>query len=54
MTVGEIREQLSQFPSDMELLITDGFNCRCYRGDYEISEFEGCVDIGIGGTEEVE
>ena len=39
---------------DVEVLITDGHNAACYRGDYEIIEWlddDGtlCVDIGIGG-----
>lgn len=39
---------------DVEVLITDGFNTACYRGDYEVATFvdlDGYVfaDIGIGG-----
>lgn len=39
---------------DVEVLITDGFQANCYRGDYEIIEWSDddgkmCVDIGIGG-----
>lgn len=39
---------------DVEVLITDGHNAACYRGDYEIIEWQEddgsmTVDIGIGG-----
>lgn len=39
---------------DVEVLVTDGHNAACYRGNYEIIEWtedDGtlCVDIGIGG-----
>lgn len=42
---------------DVEVLITDGFECNCYRGDYEIIEWQEddgsmTVDIGIGGCKE--
>jgi hypothetical protein len=41
---------------DVEVLVTDGFDARCYRGDYEIIAFDAAfegdgflIDIGIGG-----
>lgn len=42
---------------DVEVLITDGFNSRCYRGDYAVESWvdddgKMTVDIGIGGCEE--
>ena len=40
---------LSTYNGDMDLLITDGYDCRCYEGNYSVVEFEGAVDIGIGG-----
>lgn len=52
MNVEQLIEKLSQFPKDMRVTITDGHNCLCYDGDYSVEEFEGAVDIGIGGTEE--
>lgn len=52
MNVKQLIEQLSQFPEDMRVTVTDGYNCKCYNGEYSIKEFEGTVDIGIGGTEE--
>lgn len=35
----------------MEVVISDGYDLRFYKGDWEIKEFEGQVDIGVGGTE---
>lgn len=52
MKVGEMIKKLQEFPEDMEVIITDGFQARFYSGDYYIGEFEGAVDIGIGGCEE--
>ena len=48
-----LRDQLG----DVEVLVTDGFDARCYRGDYEIIKWQEddgqwCVDIGIGGCRE--
>lgn len=48
---------------DVEVIITDGFECRAYRGnkllDFEIVKYEdrpNCyfIDIGIGGYLEVD
>jgi hypothetical protein len=36
----------------MEVVITDGYNCKSYTGDFDIQEFEGTVDIGIGGLDD--
>lgn len=38
----------------VEVLITDGFQANCYRGQYEIIAWDEdngqmCIDIGIGG-----
>jgi hypothetical protein len=52
MTVDALIKKLSAYPGDMEVTITDGYDCRCYQGDYTVEEFEGSVDIGIGGTEQ--
>lgn len=42
---------------DIEVLISDGYKCNCYRGDYDIVKWKDdnnhiYVDIGIGGCEE--
>lgn len=47
-------QELEAEVGDAEVLITDGHNAACYRGDYEIvtwREDDGtlAVDIGIGG-----
>ena len=52
MKVRELIELLRMYPGDMEVLITDGFYGVFYRGEYEVKEFEGSVDIGIGGCRE--
>lgn len=49
MTNKKFIEALSKFPEDMEVVITDGWEARCYYGDFELKEFEGTIDIGIGG-----
>lgn len=50
MTVEELIKALSQFPKNMEVIVTDGYDARYYQGSWLIQEFEGTVDIGIGGT----
>jgi hypothetical protein len=49
--------ELQHMVGDVELLITDGFNCNCYQGDYEVTAFfdgvETFVDIGVGGLDEI-
>ena len=52
MKVRELIELLRMYPGDMEVLITDGFYGVFYRGEYEVKEFDGCVDIGVGGCRE--
>ena len=54
MTVIEMIEALSKFDRDAEVLITDGYKGYFYKGDFLLTEFEGCVDIGIGGCSEEE
>jgi hypothetical protein len=44
--------QLSKFPPGTKVTITDGYRCNCYAGEFEIKEFEGTVDIGVGGMDE--
>jgi hypothetical protein len=49
--------ELQHMVGDVELLITDGFNCNCYQGDYEVTAFfdggETFVDSGVGGLDEI-
>ncbi len=57
MTVEQLIQRLQEFPGYLEVLITDGFNEHCYRGEYEVEKYvddsgESFVDIGIGGLEE--
>lgn len=56
MTVAEIIAALQVFPMDAEVLITDGYGAKCYRGGYEIIPYLDndvlFVDIGIGGCNE--
>ncbi len=46
----KLRDQLG----NVEVLITDGYDARGYRGNYFIGQFERKIDIGIGGCEELE
>ena len=50
MNVKQLRDALDTFPDEMEVVVFDGHECTAYRGDWEIKEFDGTVDIGIGGT----
>lgn len=60
MKISEMVERLQALQEqngDLELLITDGFNAECYRGDYEVCLFMDIdnkiyADIGIGGCKE--
>ena len=54
MTVQELLTVLQEFDPELEVTITDGFECRHYRGAFELKLFEDIpgkyvVDIGIGG-----
>lgn len=54
MTVQELITALQEFDPELEVTITDGFDCRHYRGAFELKLFEDIpgkyvVDIGIGG-----
>jgi hypothetical protein len=59
MTVSEMIAKLSimqEKHGDLELLIVDGFNAVCYRGDYKVGFFSDendvkSIDIGIGGLD---
>ena len=61
MRITEMIARLERYQAelgDVEVLITDGFNSECYRGDYAIEPWweddlgQWCVDIGIGGCRE--
>lgn len=60
MRITEMIERLTALRTelgDVEVLVTDGFNAECYRGDYEIIKWQEddgtmTVDIGIGGCRE--
>ena len=54
MTVQELLTVLQEFDPELEVTITDGFECRHYRGAFGLKLFEDLpgkyvVDIGIGG-----
>lgn len=51
MNVKQLRDALAAFPGEMEVVLFDGYRYIAYRGDWEVKEFEGTVDIGIGGTD---
>ena len=60
MRITEMIERLTALRTelgDVEVLVTDGFNAECYRGNYEIIKWQDddgtmTVDIGIGGCRE--
>lgn len=54
MINAELIAELSKYPAEMEVTISDGYKCVSYKGSYSVQEFEGMVDIGIGGTDWVE
>lgn len=48
---------LEDYNDDTEIIITDGFNCRCYRGNFQLQEWKTedgnlAIDIGVGGNSE--
>lgn len=53
----KLQEVQQQLETDADVLITDGYRCNFYNGDYVISIITDCktiqvVDIGIGGCDE--
>lgn len=57
MTVQELITELSKYDPNTEVLITDGMNAYCYKGQYKINTYTDLdnktyVDIGIGGCME--
>lgn len=56
MKVRDMIEKLQGYDPELEVTITDGFECRSFRGDFEFSLYEideniKELDIGIGGLE---
>lgn len=62
MKITEMIERLSDLYKelgDVEVLVSDGFNCEFYRGNYDICKWKEddgtmAVDIGVGGCQETE
>lgn len=66
MTVKELIEALQELqtmhklPDNTEVLITDGWDCKGYRGNFVVQRYippsrkTQFVDIGIGGCQYVE
>ena len=52
MTNREFIQQLQEFSPDLEIVITDWYECKCYHTNgISITIFENQIDIGIGGYE---
>jgi hypothetical protein len=52
--INELQNLYENIGEDVEVLITDGFDARCYQGDFVVQAFEDIdsktyADIGIGG-----
>lgn len=50
-------QALMEQEGNVEVLVTDGYECGCYRGDFAVEVFEDVdgsryVDIGVGGLKE--
>ena len=60
MLLNDMIEKLTKLQKEfgnVPVLITDGYNFNCYRGEYEICSWLDndkniCVDIGVGGCKE--
>lgn len=58
MKVSELIHKLELYRNelgDVDVLVTDGYDCRCYRGEYDVHPWQDeddkwYIDIGIGGT----
>lgn len=56
MKIKELIEKLKQFDPELEVVITDGYECRVYHTkkiEIQVFEFNGKrdLDIGIGGCQ---
>jgi hypothetical protein len=54
MKIKELIHFLKDFSEDTEVIITDGYNCNCYSGKFQLQEWKDYdgkikVDIGVGG-----
>lgn len=54
MKVAELIEKLQNFPGDLEVRISDGYDFHFYQGDYSIEVIDDpedgtFIDIGVGG-----
>ena len=61
MKVSELIDKLQRLQDevgDVDVTVTDGWEARCYYGEYAVIKFfdpQTCqmtIDIGIGGTEQ--
>lgn len=60
MNINELITQLTELYDqygNLEVLITDGFECAGYRGNFQLQHYididgESYIDIGIGGLKE--
>jgi hypothetical protein len=55
MKIKDLISKLKKMPQDLEVTISDGYNYKFYKGDYEIILFEEegiqYCDIGVGGCD---
>jgi hypothetical protein len=50
MVVSDLISKLKEFPMDMEVVFSDGYDLNFYHSNgIEIKVFENTVDIGLGG-----
>ena len=54
MTVADLIQKLQKFPQDQEVQITDEYDFKFYKGDFQVELFEDVdgetfVEIAIGG-----
>lgn len=57
MNVRDLVELLRKLDYNLEVKITDGYQCRFYSGDFAVNTFTDChgnsfADIGVGGCED--
>jgi hypothetical protein len=55
--INQLQKLYEEVGEDVEVLITDGFQAGCYRGDFAVEVYEDIdgtiyADIGIGGCDE--
>ncbi len=47
-------EKLKEFDPEMEVIISDGWSHKFFKGDFQIGEFDGTCDIGVGSCAHTE